>query len=252
MNSFQAYARSYDLLYQGKDYAGEARFIDQRLRRAGAPGPGTLLDVGCGTGAHARELARLGWRVSGVDLSADMIALARQRTPAEAGIDFHVGHATRFDLQRRFSAVTSLFHVTSYLVAPGEVEAFFRIVRRHLEPGGVFLFDFWNRPGVRADPPVVRVRREEDAAVKLLRVAEPVFDPESGRVDVRYNLFLRPKGEGPIEHVEEVHRLRAYDREELEAALAASGFRLQGASAGLSDRPLDDRAWYGLLVAQAL
>lgn len=252
MSSFQAYARAYDLLYRGKDYAGEARFIDRQLRDLGVAGDATLLDIGCGTGAHARQLVSLGWRVTGMDLSADMIALARERTPTAAGIDFHVGSATRFELGRRFAAVTSLFHVTSYLIEPGEVAALFQGVRRHLAPGGIFAFDFWHRPGVLADPPVIRVRREADDAVALLRVAEPTFDPATGRVDVRYNVYLEPKKSGgAIEHIEEVHRLRAYAREELEPQLRAAGFEVCRAYQGLSDKPLDEQAWYGLILARA-
>lgn len=64
MSVFDAYARYYDLLYREKDYAGEAAFVDQQLRKNGCAGS-AMLELGCGTGRHAIELARLGWSLTG-------------------------------------------------------------------------------------------------------------------------------------------------------------------------------------------
>src|SRR5579871_3905004 len=101
---FSQYAQYYDLLYRDKDYAGESRFIDELLRQAGVQA-GPLLDIGCGTGSHARELARLGWKVTGIDLSPEMIGLARKRIPPGFVIEFLPGAAAEFDLGRVFSSV---------------------------------------------------------------------------------------------------------------------------------------------------
>jgi SAM-dependent methyltransferase len=51
------------------------RTIERLLGR----GPGHLLDLGCGTGFHLETLARLGWAVTGVDISEDQLRIARQR-----------------------------------------------------------------------------------------------------------------------------------------------------------------------------
>jgi len=68
MTIFGDYARYYDVLYQDKDYAGEADFVLSCLvRRQGEPR--TLLDLGCGTGRHGLEMARRGVSVTGVDMS---------------------------------------------------------------------------------------------------------------------------------------------------------------------------------------
>lgn len=67
MTIFGDYARYYDVLYQDKDYAGEADFVLSCLvRRQGEPR--TLLDLGCGTGRHGLEMARRGVSVTGVDM----------------------------------------------------------------------------------------------------------------------------------------------------------------------------------------
>lgn len=66
MTVFGDYARYYNVLYQDKDYAGEADFVLSCLKRR-HEAPRTLLDLGCGTGRHALEMARRGVSVTGVD-----------------------------------------------------------------------------------------------------------------------------------------------------------------------------------------
>ena len=75
---FDAYAAYYDLLYRDKDYAGEAAYVHGLIRRY-APGARDILELGCGTGRHAEALMDLGFRVTGVDRSGEMVARARER-----------------------------------------------------------------------------------------------------------------------------------------------------------------------------
>ena len=75
MMAFGEYAKYYDLLYADKDYAAETAFVREIIRRL-APGARTLLELGCGSARHALELVRSDFTVTGVDLSAQMIALS--------------------------------------------------------------------------------------------------------------------------------------------------------------------------------
>jgi len=248
--AFARYARYYDLLYRDKDYAGEARLVDGWLRAAGAR-PGALLDLGCGTGAHAREFARLGWNVTGLDASVDMIELARSRTPAGAGVTYLTGQATDFELARKFSAIVSLFHVASYLAGPGDLAAMLGAARRHLPTGGVLVFDFWHGPGVLADPPAVRVREIADGADRMVRTARPALDLRTSTVEVRYELVVRDPAGRETDRCEEVHGLRYYFLPEVKSMLERAGFVLLQTRAGLAEDALADRSWYGLVIARA-
>ena len=78
MKLFQEYAAYYDLLYQDKDYPREAEFVHHLIQRE-MPGAVSLLDLGCGTGAHASSFAEMGYSVHGVDQSAKMLAQANRR-----------------------------------------------------------------------------------------------------------------------------------------------------------------------------
>ena len=74
------------------------------------PGPGACLDLACGTGVNLRRLTDAGWSVVGLDLSADQLRIARQRTPA--GVELVQGDATRLPFDdASFDAVAcSLVH----------------------------------------------------------------------------------------------------------------------------------------------
>ena len=77
-----AYAARFEALEAtGADVHGEAGFVDRLLDRASS-----VVDGGCGTGRVARELARRGHRVTGVDLDASMLAVGRERAPGLAWV----------------------------------------------------------------------------------------------------------------------------------------------------------------------
>lgn len=108
------------MLYADKDYAGDTGFVLERLQSFGC-GPRTLLDLGCGTGRHALELALRDIAVEGVDLSPAMLEMGRRQSAtvavAQPGISvpvLHEGDARSVRLGKTFDAVTSLFHVMSY------------------------------------------------------------------------------------------------------------------------------------------
>jgi predicted TPR repeat methyltransferase len=100
MTIFGAYAQYYDLLYRSKNYVAEAQYIHQ-LIQSYVPGALSVLDLGCGTGAHAVQLAREGYRIHGVDLSTGMLERAKSRL-AESHLgrhrdsNFHKGTSVPF------------------------------------------------------------------------------------------------------------------------------------------------------------
>ncbi|MDP3028836.1 MAG: class I SAM-dependent methyltransferase [Deltaproteobacteria bacterium] len=78
---FSNYARYYDLLYRDKDYAAEAEYVAGLIRKF-HPSAESILELGSGTGKHALLLARKGFEVHGVELSEEMINIARSNAEA--------------------------------------------------------------------------------------------------------------------------------------------------------------------------
>jgi len=79
---FENYAKTYDRESFTQGTIGEVDFIEKEI---GSDRKKRILDIGCGTGRHAVELAKRGYDVTGVDLSADQLARAREKAEA-AGV----------------------------------------------------------------------------------------------------------------------------------------------------------------------
>jgi SAM-dependent methyltransferase len=242
---FSRSAAVYPLLYAGKPYAREAAAVDA-LIRARLPAAREVLELGCGTGLHAALLARRGYRVTGLDRSAAMLARAR---PAR-GVRLLRGDLRSARLEGAFDAVVSLFHVFSYLSGPRELRAALRTAARHLRPGGVLVFDCWYAPAVLADPPRPRVKIVEDDERIVERTVFPSLRRRSRRVAVRYRYEVQDKRSGRRRSFRETHLMRAWTRAEVEGALAAEGFSRASGFEWLTGRPLSERTWGACFVAR--
>ncbi len=177
MSAFSDYAQIYDLLNEGKDYAGEADFID-RLIRDHAPAAKSILNFGCGTGAHDLLLAEKGFRTLGVELSADMLMQAKTRSrPMEktaGNCFFSLGDLREFRAGETYDVVTALFHVFSYQTTQEDVVSSLKTFRAHMSDSSVAIFDLWHGPAVQATPPEVRIRRGENQRSRLRVSRNPI------------------------------------------------------------------------------
>jgi SAM-dependent methyltransferase len=107
------------------------------------PEGGTVLDIGCGAGAPiAKYLLERGLALTGVDSSASLISLCRERYPAGEWI---VADMRTLDLGRRFDGLIawwSLFHLS-----PADQLAMFPVFARHAAPGAHLIFTSGDRHG---------------------------------------------------------------------------------------------------------
>ena len=195
MRVFSDYAQYYDLLYLDRDYASEAAFVLE-LIQAHNPKAVSILDLGCGSGAHATHLAAEGYQVHGVDASAEMLDRAKTRQ-AEAHADqalrlaFSQGDIRAVRLDNRFDVVVSLFHVMSYQTSNADLRAAFATAKAHLNAGGIFIFDCWYGPAVLTEKPAARVKNVRNKTVVVTRVAEPILHADRNMVEIVYQLFIR-------------------------------------------------------------
>lgn len=221
MSVFSAYSEYYDLLYRDKDYVGESRYVIDRLKQSIGRQPNSILELGCGTGKHAELFQTEGLKVAGVDLSATMIEQARTRLP---GITFVEGDVRSVRIGSTFESVVSLFHVASYQTTNDDILAFLQTAAAHLDPGGVFLFDFWYGPAVYAQQPAVRVKRMESDRVSILRTAEPVHRVNDCVVEVHYEVIVEDKSSSISKRIKEEHLMRYFFLPELGYYLDQAGF----------------------------
>ena len=249
MTAFKQYAPWYDLLYQDKDYVSETAFVAGQLGKHGAHS-GALLDLGCGTGAHALEFARKGWHVRGIDLSADMISLATERAANEPRVSFRQGDVGEPGAERDFDAAISLFHVASYQTSPSRLRNMLMTASAALKTGGILLFDYWYGGAVLAQGFETRVKIVEDGQLRVTRIAQADHDEPRARVQVNYTLFCEDTRTSAIWRIEEAHQLRYWFPFEIEPLLRVAGFEVIGNYAWLTNEPPTSRVWAAYCVAK--
>ena len=254
MSVFAGYSRYYDLLYRDKDYAGEAAYVADLIRRH-APAAKSLMEIGCGTGAHAVELAQLGFDVQGVDMSEGMLEAADARRSSLAPdlarkLEFAQGDARTVRLGKKFDAVISLFHVMSYQTSNADLGAAFETAREHLEPGGVFVFDCWYGPAVLRQWPSVTEKNLSDESTAVARRAEPVIHATENVVDVNYTVVVTDRMTVASETLKETHRMRYLFTPEIETALSAAGMKLVDSRGWMTDSPPGFETWGAVFVGR--
>jgi SAM-dependent methyltransferase len=119
-------------------------------------GSGAALELGVGTGRIAVPLHGRGVPVSGIDLSAAMVAQLRAK-PGSAGIDVTAGDFATTRLGKRFRLVYLVYNTIMNLTSQEEQVQCFRNAADHLEPGGHFVIEV-GVPDLQRLPPGERVR----------------------------------------------------------------------------------------------
>lgn len=127
----------YELL-EGRDWVAEAERVSSVLRRHGCK---SVIDLGCGTGRHVRELARLGFDATGIDISRHNISFARRKA-ADEGVKAHFVCGSYYDLSRseQFDAAVCLNW--SIPVKDDQIRRILRKANTLLRQRGILVFDY--------------------------------------------------------------------------------------------------------------
>ncbi len=196
-----------------------------------------VLDVACGAGRYARALAACGLAVTGIDLSEDLLAVARSESPNLPGMPLYLRWDARaLPFAGQFEGAVSLFTSLGYFEARTDDLLVLRGVARALVPGGAFLLDFLNAADVRA-----RLVAEERLEVPGL-VAEVRRRIDEGAAQgpvVVKTVEARIPGTQTLEAAW-TERVRLYTPDDVDALLREAGLVPEGARWGsLAGEPFD-------------
>ncbi|MCW7487873.1 MULTISPECIES: class I SAM-dependent DNA methyltransferase [Leptospira] len=120
----------------------------------------TVLDIGCGTGEHIKELQGMGFKPLGVDGSPRMLEIAKVRFPH---CQFELGKMEAYVAKQPVDAVICLYGTFNYLINDDLVQNFLRNCHKNLKQAGLLVLEIWN-----ADP-IHRIKRKPITTVSNVR-----------------------------------------------------------------------------------
>ena len=218
MDAYQNLAVSYDRLTNDVDYAATVAFYWELLERENLQ-PRTAVDLACGTGSVTLLLAQKGLRVTGVDMSPDMLCVAAQKADAlENRPMFVCQMLQQLKLPRGVDLAVCALDSMDYITDPEDCKEAIRRVYKALNPGGCFIFDVNTPEKLRAMDGQVFLDEDDD----VYCVWRGEFDEDTNVCSYAMDLFQR---EGAVwQRSFEEHREYAYSAQQLVEYLKAAGF----------------------------
>lgn len=188
--SWEAFFDAHAVVYDDNCFTTNTLYeVDFLLEELQVPAGGRILDVGCGTGRHSIELARRGYRMTGLDLSVAMLGQAQAKAEA-AGVqvEWVRGDATRFAFDEPFDAAICLCEGAFGLLGAGEDAigqplAILSNVSRSLKPGARTLFTVLNGLRMIRDQKQDDVEQDRFDPLTLTQVGE--YPPVPGHLPIR-------------------------------------------------------------------
>ena len=244
-NAYHRFAQVYDRIMDDVPYEKWADFIEATLERLGDK-PQRVLDLACGTGNTTLPFAQRGYEMVGIDLSPEMLDVARQKAAAEGyDIDFSLQDMRNFEVQSPVDLVICLYDSLNYILSERGLSSVFRSVNRALGPGGLFMFDINSTYKLsQVGNGTIFIETEE-----LSLVWQNSYDFANRVWQIDLTGFLLT-ADGKYEKFKETHREKAYSAAVVEKALERNGFVTLGIHDGYTTKLATEESRRIFFVAQ--
>lgn len=142
MNSYTGFAKVYETFMDNVPYDEWTEYLTGLLLEHGVGKGALIAELGCGTGSMTRRLAKAGYDMIGIDLSEEMLDVARyEHDDEELGILYLNQDMREFELYGTVAAVVSLCDSMNYIISEEDLLTVFKLVNNYLDAGGLFIFD---------------------------------------------------------------------------------------------------------------
>lgn len=246
--SYRKFAYVYDELMEDMPYPDWLRFARTAWEKHGMPK--SIVELGCGTGSITIPLVKSGFEVTGVDLSADMLSVARQKLDEspqgnrffrEGTIRWLQQDMRDWELPEPVDTVISFCDSINYLLKEEDIIRTFKQTYAGLKPGGTFLFDV-HHPNtfVRYDEEQPFVLDER--SISYIWTCD--FHRPTYEIEHHLSIFSRVEegGRDLYHRFEEIHNQRAYDPVWMQLELRKAGFSDVQVYADFEWKPAGDDA----------
>jgi SAM-dependent methyltransferase len=216
-------AQYYDRLMD-VDYEEWAEYLRQIWEKLGCK-PKQILELACGTGGVTIPLAQMGYEITAVDISAEMVAAARAKAEKHsADINFIVNSMHNLDLGQQFDLTICCCDSVNYLTTDAELDGFIKQAYAHTKPGGLLLFDLNSELKLRE---IYGNQSYAELDEDFGFFWDNCFDEQTEICTMDLTFFIKVK-DGLYRRVREVHREKLWYPQVIFERLQNQGWEIVG------------------------
>lgn len=218
---YTTFASVYDRLMDQVDYAGWAQHYHQLMQGCGVAKNARCAECACGTGNLTLPLSLMGYHMTGLDLSEEMLARAMEKAQKKGlALPFVKQDMAALSLPRRTDCLLATCDGVNYLTEPEKVQSFFAAAFRALRPGAPLIFDVSTPEKLSKTLGNNTLFSDED---EIAYIWQNHWNEEKKQVEMQLSIFVR-QTDGHYLRFEEEQVQRAHSAEELTAWLQVAGF----------------------------
>ena len=219
---YTQFSEVYDRFMDNIDYEKWTEFIEKIWEKYGAK-PKLVLDLACGTGNFTIPLAQKGYDMIGVDSSAEMLAIAKDKAGADSSILYLCQDMREFELYGTVDACICMVDGLNYLLEEEALLQVFRLAKNYLNPGGLFIFDMntiYKFKEVMGENRFCDI--DENAAI----IWENYYDENEGINEYYLTVFAENRENAQYNRHEETHYQKGYSKEKVTEIINEAGLEI--------------------------
>ncbi|MGD9676757.1 MAG: class I SAM-dependent methyltransferase [Vulcanibacillus sp.] len=236
MNNYSSFAYVYDQLMSDAPYEEWIDFTNAIIEKYGI-NPKEIIDIGCGTGNLSIPLSKLGYEMIGVDLSNEMLAIAKEKMILN-NVSFLLIEQDMLELDLDITAklIISYCDSLNYLSGIEEIKTAFTKIHKHLGMGGYFIFDLHSAYKL-TDIYNGQTYAWNDEDVSIIWLT----DVNVTELTVEHDLtFFIKKEDGSYAKFQEIHNQRTYQVDVIKELLEETGFELLDVYGDFEQEPVTE------------
>ncbi len=243
---YTSFAENYDLLMHDVEYKERTEYLLSVFEKYSKK-PTLMLDLACGTGSFSNEFAKRGIQVIGVDISPEMLNIAREKSERERqDVLYLCQDAAELDLYGTVDGVVCCMDSINHITDASVLAEAFKKVSLFLEPDCLFVFDVntpYKHKEILGNNTFVL---EED---NVYCVWQNEYIEEEALTEITLDFFRR-QDNGLYDKSEQFIEERAYTIKELTKLLEDAGFRVLDIFDDMSFEPLKNDSERAVFIAK--
>ena len=243
-------AKHYNSINRQINQGRWADFFETVFKKYATKKPSLILDLGCGTGSMTIELAKRGYDMTGVDISPEMLDIARREAEKCGLSDKNLWlnqDICAFELYGTVDVCVSNLDTINHLLSKDDVYDCFMLVHNYLDPDGIFIFDIngkYKFENIYADK--TYVYDEKDGVL----IWQNKYSKRSKICDFYITAFDKQR-DGSYQRHDDVQSERMYRIKDMKSMLLECGFEFIGAYSDFDFTPATDDAERIFIIARA-